>query len=203
MLGAGFGFDRGEDTLKFAGLAPVNQYHAHVVARPVARIQGYAVDIDNVNNIIVAVKIAKKCGIFRIHRAICAITRIPAYNNSCSAIIFHLLQRVDSHLPFKARNVEYTVVNLFCNGAERRVCHNNVRFLAVERQQCILSRHLTVAKPAEIGEAGVINIVNLNYRGTDCNSQRAVAGARLKHTVNLLAPGLHKLSHDVTERRRR
>ena len=98
--------------------------------------------------------------------------------------------------------MEDTIIYFFGNSTEWGISHNNVRFLAVERQQSILSRHLTVAKPAEIGEAGVINIVNLNYRGIDCNSQRAVAGARLKHTVNLLAPGLHKLSHDVTERRR-
>ena len=102
MLGAGFGFDRGEDTLKFAGLAPVNQYHAHIVACSVTRVKSLAAYVDNICDIIVTVKIAKKCGIFRIHRAICTITCVSTYYDSGSTVVFHLFKCIDSHLSLKA-----------------------------------------------------------------------------------------------------
>ncbi|CDE57080.1 unknown [Prevotella sp. CAG:873] len=109
-----------------------------------------------------AVKIAKKCGIFGVHRAICAITCVSSYHNGGSTVVFHLLQSVDGHLPLKARHTEYAVIDFLRYGAERWIGHNNVYVVTTERQECVLCRHLAVAEFAQIGKSGIVDVVHMD-----------------------------------------
>ena len=202
LLCTGFGLDRREDALKFAGLASVNQYHAHVVARTIARIESLAAYVYNICDVIVAVKIAKKCGIFWVHRAICAITCVSTDYNSGAAIIFHAVECIDSHLPLKARYAEHAVIHLLGDGAKRGIGHNNVHHVAGEWQQGVLRCNLTEAKFAEICEACLVNVIYMDDGRIDRYCQCSITCAWFKHIAYTFSAGTNKLSHNEAERRR-
>lgn len=64
LFSAGFRLYRRIDTRKFPCLPSVYQYHTHVIACAVSRIECLAAYIDNVSYIIVAVKITKNAASF-------------------------------------------------------------------------------------------------------------------------------------------
>lgn len=202
MLGSRLLIHRGVGEIlrivSYVGLAPGNEYHAHIVTGSVALVH-VSVKVDNVNDVVMGVQVLEQFHVLGLHSTIAHILGVSADDDGGTPVVLHGGKGIDSHQSLQTADLRPAAVKLLLlRTSEWRISGYHVVGLGLEWQCSVLIGNLAIRHCAQIHQSALVNVVHVPQDGGEADCQSSIACARLQSFIWGLAVSQEPV-HNVTE----